>query len=317
MAVTLVAITGTLKKFDGTAWGNARVKVRLMTDVATDTGVAYPVWSLDFLTESDGTIPDGTQLAAPPSGSWRYWCQIESNEPFEFPLTADAATLSIDQLVALAGQTGSGAAATLLAIGGGASLVWRYPTGNTPPTTAAALQGLAGVDTAVAVGHLCITGNGDIYKCTDASNQAALVWVPIGLSISGAAAANTVVLRNPDGSIINNLSGESFAFITPIGVLGAATDNVGVYGYSTDKIGVVGQSTNDSGGRSSSTNGAYHHEFGNQSAIARESGALTFLGASAAANRNAQLTQLFASIPTSAGASGTLWNDGGTIKKVP
>jgi hypothetical protein len=35
-----------------------------------------------------------------------------------------------------------------------------------------------------------------------------------------------------------------------------------------------------------------------------------------AASRNAQLTELFASIPTVAGAVGTLWNDGGTIKIV-
>lgn len=289
MAVTLVAITGTLKKFDETAWGNARVKVRLVTDVATDTGVAYPVWSLDFLTESDGTIPDGTQLAAPPSGSWRYWCQIESNEPFEFPLTADAASLSIAQLVALAGQSGSGAAATLLAIGGGASLVWRYPTGATPPTTASALQTLAGVDTAVAAGHLCITINGDIYKCTNATNQAALVWLKA-------------------------------LFLTEAGQVIGTTLEADATGTGADAL--VALTDSGTGGVIGSSAGTYNVLFGysspsRYSGIRRSNGVLAFIGASAATNRNAQLAELFASIPPSPGASGTLWNDGGTIKKVP
>jgi hypothetical protein len=47
-----------------------------------------------------------------------------------------------------------------------------------------------------------------------------------------------------------------------------------------------------SGMISTSTTGAYHHEFGNVSAIARTTGALTFLGASATANRLAQTNEI-------------------------
>lgn len=95
-------------------------------------------------------------------------------------------------------------------------------------------------------------------------------------------------------------------------------ENYAIEGGANDGYGVSGVSQTGSGMRSSSSSGLYHHEFGSpaNSAILRTTGALTFLGASAAANRNAQLTQLFASIPTVAGAVGTLWNDGGTIKIV-
>lgn len=176
-----------------------------------------------------------------------------------------------------------------LAVGQGAQLVWRYAAGATPPVAATTLQTAEGVDTAVAVGHICITSTGDIFKCINASNQAALVWAQA-------------------------------LFLTEYGQVISTTLESDATGTGADAL--VALTDSGTGGIIGSSSGTYNVLFGysspnRYSGIKRTDGTLVFIGASAAANRNAQLTELFASIPTSAGASGTLWNDGGTIKKVP
>ena len=127
--------------------------------------------------------------------------------------------------------------------------------------------------------------------------------VDAGYAADVNATAGSVVRREAEGAIQNIL-------LTTSSVSAFYGKNIG--GGS----GVEGISESGTGARSQSISGTYHHEFGTVSAVGRITGVLTFLGASAAANRNAQLTELFASIPTVAGAVGTLWNDGGTIKIV-
>jgi hypothetical protein len=71
---------------------------------------------------------------------------------------------------------------------------------------------------------------------------------------------------------------------------------MGVWGHSNTDTGVRGTSFSGTGGISLSSSGTYHHAFGSSiSAIARTTGALTFLGASADANRTAQRTEILAS----------------------
>lgn len=179
-------------------------------------------------------------------------------------------------------------------VGKGSQFIWEYAAGSTPPTTAATLQAEAEVATAVAVGDWCVTSTGDLYKCTNATNQAALVWVAIALAISSAGGANTVVARDENGYL-----GQTT--IANLG-FGKALE---VYADSGDGISVeLGDAISD------------YIEFTGKGKIDKD-GVLRFTGGSAATNRNAQLAELFTSIPTSAGASGTLWNDGGVIKKVP
>jgi len=181
-----------------------------------------------------------------------------------------------------------------LGIGEVDAIVWQYD-GVFPPTTATTLQATANVDTAVAVGHWCVTDNGDIYKCTDAANQAALVWGLISTSTSVTGYPNTIVLRDSSGYIREMFVFSPSGSVPAMGIFSAASSGINIELGSAIRnfIEFVGVGHFNSDGV---------HEF---------------TGASAAANRNAQLTELFSSIPTSAGASGTLWNDGGTIKIVP
>ena len=182
-----------------------------------------------------------------------------------------------------------------LGIGSVDAIIWQYDGGATPPTSAATLQSAANVATAVAVGHLCITSNGDIYKCTDASNQAALVWGLIATTATVNGEPNTLILRDGNG------------YVAPVTIFDASSISPAVEILTQNGDGITIEI------------GAAHQHFIKMSGALEfnSSGVAKFIGASAAANRNAQLTELFASIPTSAGASGTLWNDGGTIKIVP
>jgi hypothetical protein len=87
------------------------------------------------------------------------------------------------------------------------------------------------------------------------------------------------------------------------GVIGVSVSGEGVRGVSQNGDGIEGSSTNRSGGKTTSFFGTYHHEFGSQSAIARTTGALVFLGASAATSRLAQTNEIQA---VSFGAAQTL-----------
>lgn len=104
-------ITGTIYKFDGlTPWAGARLVFSLLTDTATGSDAAWPVWSKTVQAGSDGTIPDGTLLDTPPTGSWLYRLRIEENTPLDFYLSqGDGSAVSVSDIVTLAGGTGSSA----------------------------------------------------------------------------------------------------------------------------------------------------------------------------------------------------------------
>ncbi|MCA9979358.1 MAG: hypothetical protein KDD89_00935 [Anaerolineales bacterium] len=211
--------------------------------------------------------------------------------------------------VRIIGGEGGGA----LGIGDVTPVVWQYSAGATPPTAATTLQSAANVSTAVAVGHLCITSNGDIYKCTDATNQAALVWGQIATELGTAATMNATTNYDPldPSSIVRRAaSGEITNTINTLD-----TGRVATLWNTGAGIALLMISTTGAGGQSRTINGNYHHLFHDQSAIGSTNGALVFLGASAATNRNAQLIELFASIPTSDPAvAGQPWLDGTTVK---
>lgn len=131
--------------------------------------------------------------------------------------------------------------------------------------------------------------------------------VDAGYAASESVTAGTVVKRRPDGQIW--IQG------TARGIQAIGGTSEGIYAGSALSYGGYFGSNVAAGGKSSSLYGTNHHEFGEVSAIRRDTGALAFLGASAAANRNAQLVELFQSIPTSDPAvAGRLWLDGDTVK---
>ena len=192
------------------------------------------------------------------------------------------------------------------------ALIWTTSE-TTPPTTAVTLQDQHRDPRPIEVGHICITNSGDIYKCTDAANQAALVWGQIATELGTAATMNATTNYDPldPSSIVRRAaSGEITNTINTLD-----TGRVATLWNTGAGIALLMISTTGAGGQSRTINGNYHHLFHDQSAIGSTNGALVFLGASAATNRNAQLKELFASIPTSdPGVAGQPWSDGGTIK---
>lgn len=103
-------VTGTIYKFDGQPWAGARLVFSLLTDTATGAGAAWPMWSKTICTGNDGTIPTGTELDTPPTGSWLYRLRIEENAPLDFYLEqGDGSALTIADIVELANQAGSAA----------------------------------------------------------------------------------------------------------------------------------------------------------------------------------------------------------------
>jgi hypothetical protein len=285
------------------------VTVNLITSVAfTEEGVV-PTYPTTLTTDGNGEA--SIDVDVPTNGAWVYRftfsdgnstdVAIEAGDPIDLrdlltdPSVATgstgatlhpALTVTMDQAAnAFTAASQDLELITPLALGNGSARVWRYEAADVPPADAATLQAASGVADAVAAGHLCITSNGDIYKCTDAANQAALVWV------------KALFLEADGGILLITSSVSQAAFFANSG-----NHTVRIQNLSNDEMVVFGKET-----------------LGAFDPIAQISanGVLEFLGAAAATNRNAQLTELFASIPTSAGASGTLWNDGGTIKKVP
>lgn len=114
-----------------------------------------------------------------------------------------------------------------------------------------------------------------------------------GYRASETGVGGTVVKRYSDGVIENNASISSFGNSAGAFINGNNQGaGIGVYGISTGGVGIFAQSVNGTGGKSQTTAGAYHHEFGSASAIARTTGNLVFVGTSANANRDAQLTEL-------------------------
>lgn len=104
-------ITGTIYKFDGeTPWASARLVFSLLTDTASGAAAVWPVWPKTVYAGADGTIPAGTELDTPPSGSWLYRLKIEENTPLDFYLEqGDGSDLTVADIVTLAGATGSSA----------------------------------------------------------------------------------------------------------------------------------------------------------------------------------------------------------------
>lgn len=226
-------------------------------------------------------------------------------------------TLPIPTVAVLLANAGGGGAA--MAAGGGMSSLSDAPGG---------VSGMPFIDPAVA-GNLAVqTAEGGL--------------VDAGYAASVAPTPDSVVLRDEYGRIEIESVDFGLAAIraysvgtAAIGVHGETIggSTYGVYGKSSGPgtaAGVYGEGVGSTrGGRfrsdsgtgafSESVSGTYAHQFRDNttavSGIQRTTGNLVFLGASAAANRNAQLKELFASIPTSDPAvAGELWRDGDTIK---
>lgn len=98
-----------------------------------------------------------------------------------------------------------------------------------------------------------------------------------GYRSSVSAIFGSVVKRDGAGVLFQQLSNPSYS---------AYLENTGA------GVGAVLLSASGTGATSTSTSGTYHHSFGAVSAIARTTGALTFVGGSAATNRAAQRVAL-------------------------
>jgi hypothetical protein len=102
--------------------------------------------------------------------------------------------------------------------------------------------------------------------------------VDAGYAADENATAGSVVRRDP-------VNGRILVTTNTIGFPAITAQSLSLYG-------VESRSINGTGGFSQSQNGQHHHAFGQVSAIARTTGALSFLGASADANRLAQTNEI-------------------------
>lgn len=101
-------VTGTIYRFDGTAWANAPIEIRLKSDPAARTGELFPKRVHKLTADENGAIAPNPRLETPETGAWLYELRIGRNDPLSFYLEGNGA-ISIDQIVTLAGQTGSAA----------------------------------------------------------------------------------------------------------------------------------------------------------------------------------------------------------------
>jgi hypothetical protein len=213
-------------------------------------------------------------LEVPPTGAFLYRLKVEENAPIDFYLQAGAA-LTIDEVVALGGQPGTDGTPEW------AFVVQIYSDLQT--------AGAGQVLTADGAGGATWEDGGDFMPKVDPAVAGNLVVQAADgtLSDAGYAAdeapmAGSVVRRGAEGEVNANSTANSAIFASSIsGVAGEFVSN--------DGLGVFAQSlTNDR-----------IADFANSSAvvsaIARTTGNLVFLGASADANRAAQRLEILAS----------------------
>ena len=119
----------------------------------------------------------------------------------------------------------------------------------------------------------------------------------------------SIPARSASGTLNNTANDAINAAIS--GISGGGASSAGVQGIGLSGTPGIKGYTLDGGYPALFGAGVHPH----LSAIHPDTGALVFLGASAAANRNACLRGLFQSLPTADPLiAGDLWNDGGAVK---
>ncbi len=97
------ALTGQVNKPDGTPWASGSVTIELLIAFTTATEV-YPATSVTITLEADGTIPSGTELGVPDSGTAYYQFTLPNNKHFRAYVAAGAA-IDLVELQTIAGSS--------------------------------------------------------------------------------------------------------------------------------------------------------------------------------------------------------------------
>jgi hypothetical protein len=276
-------VTGTLYKHSGEAWANARLDFTLITDTAIRPGEALPVWSRTVYTTSAGAIPAGVSLEVPATDAWRYRLKIESNTTLEFYLT-DGPPITIDEMVILAGQGGSEPV----------SPEWPFLVNLYTSTQMADEDDIATADGA---GNIVFRKLSALLGSAWTWLQAAIGAVPDGSDLISTDDPRLSDARTPTAHAATHAATGSdpiapgdigaMPLVSPAVagnlVVQAADGTVVDAGYAADENATPGSVARRN------ANGQIINNLPNVSAISRTTGALTFVGASADANRDAQL----------------------------
>lgn len=90
-------ITGTVYKPNGAAWAGGEVRARLIEPFETSTRV-YPKFEVTITLDSNGKIPDGTQLDTPDTGTAHYLITTPDQANYEVYLATGP---SVDLVILL------------------------------------------------------------------------------------------------------------------------------------------------------------------------------------------------------------------------
>jgi len=190
-------------------------------------------------------------------------------------------------------------------VDGGVALADVALTADTMPKIDPAVAGNLVVQTAdgtlVDAGYAASTANtpNTVVRRTTTGQINVTGGTEIGLfSVNATGTAGTAV-----NASVSTGTGVNASTNTGTGVNASTNTGTGVNASAGSGTGVNASSVSGTAAISTTSSGTYHHAFGTVSAIARTTGALTFVGASADANRLAQTNEIQA---VSFGAAQTL-----------